>query len=77
MIHKVKYIIRNFSLWLNDITRRWVVPSAVWTKLDNKDISAKNDISDIAKKWGTLDPEFVRANLMLRKVEIKNISGNQ
>jgi hypothetical protein len=65
----MKRLVRSFSLWLNDKTRKWVVPSAVWTKLDNGDVSARIDISDIAVKWGTLDPEFVRVNLYLRKVE--------
>lgn len=65
----MKRIVRNFSLWLNDRTRKWVVPSAIWTKLANGDASARIDLSDIAVKWGTLDLEFVRANLLLRKVE--------
>jgi hypothetical protein len=45
------------------------VPSVIWTKLDNGDTTARIDLSDIAVKWGMLDPEFVRANLLLRKVE--------
>ena len=73
----MKRIVRNFSLWLNDRTRKWVVPSAVWTKLDNGDVSARIDLSDIAVKWGTLDPEFVRANLLLRKVEYHANAGRQ
>jgi hypothetical protein len=73
----VKRLVRIFSLWLNDRTRKWVVPSAIWTKLDNGDVSAKIDLSDIAVKWGTHDPEFVRANLLLRKVEYHaNNSGH-
>jgi hypothetical protein len=65
----MKRIVRNFSIWIEGKTRKWVVPSAVWTKLDKGDVSARIDLSDIAVKWGTLDPEFVRANLLLRKVE--------
>ena len=76
----MKRIVRNFSLWLNDRTRKWVVPSAVWAKLDNGDApAARTDLSAIAVKWGTLDPEYVRANLMLRKVEYhanKGVTGD-
>ena len=65
----MKHLVRSFSLWLQDKTRRWVVPSSVWTKLDNGDVSARVDLSDIAVKWGTLDPEFVRASLLMRRVD--------
>ena len=77
--NRMKRLVRSFSLWLNDRTRKWVVPSAVWIKLDNGDASAKIDLSDIAVKWGTLDPEFVRATLLLRKVEyqLANAGGQR
>jgi len=65
----MKRLFRNFSLWLEGKTRKWVVPSYIWKKLDNGDVSVRIDLSDVAVKWGTLDPEFVRANLLLRKVE--------
>jgi hypothetical protein len=70
----MKKIIRNFIVFIEQKTRKWVVPSSIWNKLDKEDMSAKNDLSDIAVKWGTLDPEFIRASLLLRKLEFhKNI----
>ncbi len=72
----MKKIIRNFSIWLESKTRRWVIPTAVWAKLDNGDISAQIDLSDIAVSWGTLDPEFIRASLLLRKVEFQKSIQN-
>lgn len=76
----MKRIIRNLAVFLEQKTRKWVIPSSIWTKLDNKDISAKIDLSDIAVKWGNLDPEFVRAKMLLRQVEFyienKKISDN-
>ena len=70
----MKRIIRNFILFIEQKTRKWVVPSSIWNKLDKGDISAKIDLSDIAVKWGILDPEFIRASLLLRRLEfhIKN-----
>ena len=72
MRYPIKYIIRHFSLWLNEITRKWVVPRATWIKLDNGDLSAQIDLSDIAVKWGNLDPEFVRATLFLHRIKSLN-----
>ena len=48
----MRRLVRSFSLWLNYRTSKWVVPSAVWVKLDNGDVSAKIDLSDIAVKIG-------------------------
>lgn len=64
----IKKFIRRFSLWLNDKTRRWVVPSKVWQQLDAGDALAGIDIADAAVRWGILDPEIVRASLVLRRV---------
>lgn len=68
----IKNVIRKFAVWIYHRTNRFVVPSEVWDKLDDKDLSVKIDISDIAVKWGTHDPEFVRASLFLRRVEALN-----
>ena len=67
----MKYIIRKFSLWLEGKTRRWVVPSSTWAQLDSGDTLAKIGISDAAVKWGTCDPEVVRAGLYLRRIQYK------
>ena len=65
----MKRIIRNFILFIEQKTRKWVIPSSVWTKLDKGDISAKIHLSDIAVKWGILDPEFIRAKILLSRIE--------
>lgn len=65
----MKRLVRNFAIWIESKTRKWVVPSAVWARLDKGDVSARIDLSDVAVKWGTLDPEFVRASLLCRRVE--------
>lgn len=65
----MKRIIRNLSLWFNDVTRKWVIPSSVWEKLHKGDVSAQIDLLDISSKWGNLDPEFIRADLTLRRIE--------
>ncbi|MFA7219418.1 MAG: hypothetical protein WC119_02860 [Synergistaceae bacterium] len=76
-LSNAKRLVRRFSLWLDDVTRKWVIPSSVWTKIDNGDLSASVDLSEIAIKWGTLDPAFVRASLMLRRIDAQQRQRRQ
>lgn len=77
MKHRVRRIVRKFSIWLYNRTGKWVVPSVIWSKLDNGDTTAEIELSDIAVKWGTLDPEFIRANSMLRRIEYHKQAKNE
>ena len=48
----MKRIVRQFAIWLEIKTRKCVVPSSVWEKLDQGDVSARVELSDIAVRWG-------------------------
>ena len=65
----MKHIIRKFAIWLEIKTRKWVVPSAVWRKLENGDFSVRINLSNIAAKWGTIDPELVKATISMCRME--------
>lgn len=64
----MKYLIRKFAIWLESLTRKWVIPSYVWEEMDKGNSSMQIEVSDAAVKYGICDPEVVRAGLLLRRV---------
>lgn len=67
----MKRLIRLFAVRFEQVTRNWVVPYSVWEKINKGDKSVRIDLSDIAVKWGTRDPEFILASTVLSRLELK------
>lgn len=67
----MKKFVRRSVLWLERITRKWVVPSSVWKKLDDGCASTEIEplLFEISKKWG-FDPEYIRASLHLHRIKV-------